>query len=95
MAMRQSANSRRNSTSGAWADQRAATGAPAQIAPLLVGGLAASLGVGGGTLSTPVLSLFSFPIRQAIGAGALFNLIIALPATASATSGKTSAEPRP
>src|SRR5471030_2595777 len=57
------------------------TGAAAQIAPALVGTLAAALGVGGGTLSTPVLSLFSFPIRQAIGAGALFNLIIALPAT--------------
>ena len=57
------------------------TGPQAQIAPFLVGGLAASLGVGGGTLSTPALSLFSFPIRQAIGAGALFNLIIALPAT--------------
>ena len=57
------------------------TGASAQIAPFLVGGLAAALGVGGGTLSTPVLSLFSFPIRRGIGAGALFNLIIALPAT--------------
>jgi uncharacterized protein len=57
------------------------TGLPAQIAPVLVGGLAAALGVGGGTLSTPVLSLFSFPIRQGIGAGALFNLVIALPAT--------------
>jgi uncharacterized membrane protein YfcA len=57
------------------------TGAAAQIAPTLVGALAAALGVGGGTLSTPVLSLFSFPIRQAIGAGALFNLVIAFPAT--------------
>jgi uncharacterized protein len=56
-------------------------GAAAQIAPTLVGALAAALGVGGGTLSTPVLSLFSFSIRQAIGAGALFNLVIALPAT--------------
>ena len=32
-------------------------------------------------MSTPVLSLFSFPIKRAIGAGALFNLVIALPAT--------------
>jgi uncharacterized membrane protein YfcA len=32
-------------------------------------------------LST-VLSLFSFPIKRAIGAGALFNLAISLPATA-------------
>jgi uncharacterized membrane protein YfcA len=52
-------------------------------APTLVGALAAALGIGGGTLSTPVLSLFSFPIQRAVGAGALFNLIIALPATAA------------
>jgi uncharacterized membrane protein YfcA len=32
-------------------------------------------------LSPPVLSLFAFPIRRAIGAGALFNLVIAAPAT--------------
>jgi uncharacterized membrane protein YfcA len=56
-------------------------GPAAQLLPALVGALAAALGVGGGTLSTPVLSLFSFPIRRAVGAGALFNLIISLPAT--------------
>jgi uncharacterized membrane protein YfcA len=55
-------------------------GPPGQLAPAIVGALAAAVGVGGGTLSTPVLSLFSFPIRRAIGAGALFNLIIAAPA---------------
>jgi uncharacterized membrane protein YfcA len=49
--------------------------------PALVGGLAAAVGVGGGTLSTPVLTLFSFSIKRAIGAGALFNLVIAVPAT--------------
>ena len=57
------------------------TGPVAQLPPAVVGALAAALGVGGGTLSTPALSLFSFPIRHAIGAGALFNLIISLPAT--------------
>ncbi len=51
------------------------------IAPAVVGGLAAAVGVGGGTLSTPTLTLFSFSIRRAIGAGALFNLVIAIPAT--------------
>lgn len=56
-------------------------GALSQAAPTVVGGLAAAVGVGGGTLSTPVLALFSFPIKQAIGAGALFNLVISLPAT--------------
>ena len=56
-------------------------GSVAQLPPVLVGAFAAALGVGGGTLSTPVLSMFSFPIRRAIGAGALFNLIISVPAT--------------
>jgi uncharacterized membrane protein YfcA len=52
-----------------------------QLPPLIVGLLASAVGVGGGTLSTPVLALFSFPIKHAIGAGALFNLVIATPAT--------------
>jgi uncharacterized membrane protein YfcA len=52
-----------------------------QVPPAIVGALASAVGVGGGTLSTPVLSLFSFPIRRAISAGALFNLVIAAPAT--------------
>jgi uncharacterized membrane protein YfcA len=56
-------------------------GALAQLPAGLVGGLAAALGVGGGTLSTPTLALFSFPVQQAIGAGALFNVIVAVPAT--------------
>ena len=57
-------------------------GFPGQLPPTIVGMLAAAVGVGGGTLSTPVLSLFSFPIKRAIGAGAVFNLAISLPATA-------------
>jgi uncharacterized membrane protein YfcA len=45
--------------------------------------LAAALGVGGGTLSGPVLALFSVPLHGAIGAGGVFNLVVALPATAT------------
>lgn len=56
-------------------------GIVSQAAPIAVGGLAAAVGVGGGTLSTPVLTLFSFPLKRAIGAGAFFNLVISLPAT--------------
>ena len=56
-------------------------GAVAQMPAGLVGALAAALGVGGGTLSTPTLALFSFPVQRAIGAGALFNVIVAVPAT--------------
>lgn len=51
------------------------------LPPFAVGALASSLGIGGGTLSTPVLSLFSYPIQRVIGAGALFNVVISLPAT--------------
>ena len=61
--------------------RRLPAGPAAHAPPVLVGALAAALGIGGGTLSTPVLSLFSFPIQRAVGAGAVFNLIIALPAT--------------
>ena len=57
-------------------------GLAGQLPPTIVGVLAAAVGVGGGTLSTPVLSLFSVPIKRAIGAGAVFNLAISLPATA-------------
>lgn len=60
---------------------REPAGAARHLAPGLVGALSAAVAVGGGTLSTPVLSLFGFPLRRAIGAGALFNLVIALPAT--------------
>ena len=57
------------------------SGPLSHLAPLAVGGLASAVGVGAGTLSTPILTLFSFPIRKAVGAGALFNLVISLPAT--------------
>jgi uncharacterized membrane protein YfcA len=56
-------------------------GLPVHLLPLIVGLLASAVGVGGGTLSTPMLSLFSFPIKRAIGAGTLFNLVISVPAT--------------
>ena len=65
-----------------WVLARALPRGPgALVPPALVGTLASAVGVGGGTLSTPVLALFSFPVRRAIGAGALFNLVIAVPAT--------------
>lgn len=70
-------------------------GVLSHIAPIAVGGLAAAVGVGGGTLSTPVLTLFSFPLKRAIGAGALFNLVISLPATIVFLNADHQAEGRP
>lgn len=54
----------------------------AHMPPAIVGTLAAAVGAGAGTLSTPVLSLVGYPIKRAVGAGAVFNLVVALPATA-------------
>jgi hypothetical protein len=56
------------------------------LAALVAAGLGAGilgglLGVGGCTLSGPTLALFSAPLMRVIGAGAVFNVAVALPAT--------------
>jgi uncharacterized membrane protein YfcA len=59
---------------------------PGGIAPPVigssVGGLSALMGIGGGSLSVPLLSLCNVPIHRAIGTASGFGLAIALPATA-------------
>lgn len=57
-----------------------------QSLALGIGGLSAVMGIGGGTLSVPVLSLFSFPVRRAIGTAAAVGLIIAIPGTLGAVA---------
>lgn len=47
----------------------------------LVGALSALLGIGGGTLMVPLLTLFAFPIHRAVSTASLFGLIISVPAT--------------
>jgi uncharacterized membrane protein YfcA len=39
------------------------------------------MGIGGGTLSVPVLSACGYPIRRAVGTASLFGLFIAVPGT--------------
>jgi uncharacterized membrane protein YfcA len=39
------------------------------------------MGIGGGTLGVPTLTLFSYPIRKAVGTAAAIGLIIAVPGT--------------
>ncbi len=51
------------------------------LPPAAIGMLSAGLGIGAGTLSGPILGLFNTPINRAVGAGAVFNLAVALPAT--------------
>jgi uncharacterized membrane protein YfcA len=54
---------------------------------LLIGGFSAVMGIGGGTLAVPVLSLFSYPIRLAVGTAATLGLFVAIPATAGMLAG--------
>lgn len=46
-----------------------------------VGGFSALLGIGGGTLMVPLLTMFSFPIHRAVSTASVFGLIISVPAT--------------
>jgi uncharacterized membrane protein YfcA len=54
------------------------------LPPGLIGVASAALGVGAGTLSGPVLGLFGVGLHRAVGAGAVFNLTVAMPAALAA-----------
>lgn len=49
--------------------------------PAGIGAISAMMGIGGGTLSVPILSLFAYPIHRAVATAAGFGLLIAIPAT--------------
>lgn len=51
------------------------------VIPLSIGSLSSMMGIGGGTFSVIVLTLFGQPIHRAIGTAALFGLVISLPGT--------------
>lgn len=59
---------------------------PGGVAPPLVGGsigaLSSIMGIGGGLLSVPFLTLCGMPVHKAVGTAAGFGLAIAIPATA-------------
>lgn len=44
-----------------------------------IGMFSAMMGIGGGTLSVPIMTLLSFPVHRAVGTASLFGLIIAVP----------------
>lgn len=46
----------------------------------LIGFLSSLMGIGGGTLSVPILTLFSVPVHRAVGTASAFGLFIAIPA---------------
>lgn len=44
-----------------------------------IGGISTLMGIGGGTLSVPILSAFRTPMHTAVGTGAALGLVISLP----------------
>lgn len=48
-----------------------------------IGGISTLMGIGGGTLSVPILSAFNTPMRTAVGTGAALGLVISLPGAAA------------
>jgi uncharacterized membrane protein YfcA len=49
------------------------------IIPASIGTISTMMGIGGGTLSVPALTLMSTPIHSAVGTSALFGLLISIP----------------
>ncbi|WP_374651205.1 sulfite exporter TauE/SafE family protein [Dongia sp.] len=52
-----------------------------QAVCLFIGGVSAMMGIGGGSLSVPAMTLCSYPIRRAVGTASAIGLIIAVPGT--------------
>ncbi|MHA1114404.1 MAG: sulfite exporter TauE/SafE family protein [Alphaproteobacteria bacterium] len=53
------------------------------LVAFMVGGFSALMGIGGGTLSVPILTVFGTPIHRAIGTAAAIGIIIAIPGAAA------------
>jgi len=56
-------------------------GAAGSALPLLIGTISTLMGIGGGTLGVPTMTLFKVAIHRAVGTAAGFGVIIAVPAT--------------
>jgi uncharacterized membrane protein YfcA len=51
------------------------------LIPAFIGAISATMGIGGGTLSVPTMTLCGEPVHKAVGTAALLGLWIAVPAT--------------
>jgi uncharacterized membrane protein YfcA len=47
----------------------------------LIGSVSAVMGIGGGTLTVPTLSLCGYPIHRAVGTASCFGIFISIPGT--------------
>ncbi len=60
------------------------TGIGGQILPAAISGVSTMMGIGGGTIGVPAMTLFGMPIHRAVGTASAFGLIISLPGTLGA-----------
>jgi uncharacterized membrane protein YfcA len=60
-----------------------------------IGMISSMMGIGGGTLGVPVLTLFGFPIHRAVGSAAALGLIIGIPGTLAFVASGWDAAGRP
>jgi len=57
------------------------TGLAGALLPASIGAISAMMGIGGGTMSVPAMTLCGEPVHKAVGTAALLGLWIATPAT--------------
>jgi len=50
-----------------------------QLIGTVIGGFSTLMGIGGGTLTVPILTLFNYPIHKAVGTAAAIGLFISVP----------------
>ncbi|WP_181708288.1 sulfite exporter TauE/SafE family protein [Chthonobacter rhizosphaerae] len=60
-----------------------------------IGMVSAMMGIGGGTLSVPTLTLFNYPIHRAVGTAAAIGFLIGIPGTIGFVIGGLGAEDLP
>ncbi len=51
------------------------------VVPLAIGTISTMMGIGGGSMTVPALTLMNTPIHRAVGTSALFGLLISIPGT--------------
>jgi len=50
---------------------------------MVIGGFSSMMGIGGGTLSVPIMTLYNMPVHRAVGTASAIGLIIAVPGAIS------------
>lgn len=60
-----------------------------------IGSISVLMGIGGGTLTVPLLTAFSYPIHRAVGTAAAIGLVISIPGTIGFLFGGLGAADRP